>query len=128
MNSDKTYMIGYLSSNYFENYTIPETVKEMGYYCFHTTPNLKELTINKDCEKIYSRSFFRLADLEQFIVEEGSETFKAINGSLYSLDGKTLHHYAVGKKDKHVVIADSVTSIEHRCFFGTVVRNIGSYI
>jgi hypothetical protein len=49
--------------------------------------------------------------LTNITVADGNENFKAIDGDLYSIDGKTLIQYAIGKKQTTFTIPDGVTSI-----------------
>jgi len=57
-------------------------------------------------------------NLKEIMVDANNEYFKAIDGNLYSKDGKTLVQYAIGKTDATFEIPNTVTSIGDCAFSG----------
>lgn len=68
-----------------------------------------------------SPNAFNHQSLVSIEVDQDNETFRSIEGSLYSKDGKTLYLYANGIKNTHVSIPDGVTTIGKGAFIGDEV-------
>lgn len=57
----------------------------------------EKIVIGKNVVEIKSSAFSRNYNLTEFIVDDENEYYKAIDGNLYSKDGKTFMFYAMGK-------------------------------
>ena len=78
-----------------------------------TVPQAKtSIKLKKDL-KYLTDSGYHFRNIQEFSVESGSESFKAVDGVLYSADGKTLERYPVGKD---VSFASGVTAIGRYAF------------
>ena len=68
---------------------------------------------------------FELSGCKKYIVAEENSSFKSIEDTLYSKDGKTLLHYAYGDK-AHFTIPDGVEFIGANAFWGVggLITNI----
>ena len=81
--------------------------------------NLKYILV---CSEIASITGYTTRDSSAFIeykVNKNNNKYKAINGILYSKDGKTLYAYPQGKKDKKITIKniDAIGSYAfHSCY------------
>ncbi|MBP3401788.1 MAG: leucine-rich repeat protein [Clostridia bacterium] len=75
------------------------------------------IRISKNITSIAQNAFNGCSLLSKFIVEENTE-YKAIDGNLYSNDGKRLIRYAVGKKADSFTVPDSVTDIGEYALYG----------
>ncbi len=60
--------------------------------------------------------FFGTTGLEEIIVDEDNQTFKSIDGVLYSKDGKTLIYYPASKVGTLFTVPEHVTVLERNCF------------
>ena len=125
---------------------LPDTVTEMGAnifaYCkalhdvklsagLSTLPNsafsncssLEEITLPaamSDCGTGRLTSpFAQCPKLKNIWVEEGSRFLKSLDGVLYSLDGKTLFIYPMGREAASYTIPEGVVRISNRSFLNT---------
>jgi len=101
--------------------------------------NLEEILIGKNVTAIGTEAFYCCDNLRNIKVGDDNGNYKAIDGNLYTKDGKALIQYAIGKTDnaftvpagtericegafyncrnlKSVVISDSVIAIENDAF------------
>ena len=101
-----------------ENIVIPEGVRYIaGEFDEHCPTFMKTLTLPDSLEEI-DAGFWDCNDLTEFIVSEGNDHFKAIDGNLYSKDGTVLIRYAMGKEDKEFVLPSTVIEIHAFAFSG----------
>lgn len=89
---------------------IPASVKEMG---------LQNAELRWDL-------FSDCIKLEKIVVAEENEFYKAIDGDLYTEDGKTLLQYALGKQEKDYTVPENVKDIGRYAFYGA--RNIENLV
>ncbi len=80
------------------------------------TPNATKLTIPKNVISISYRSLDQLQRVDTYYVAEENTAFKAIEGNLYTIDGKTLVSYATGKTATEFVVPEGVTTIAEQAF------------
>ena len=78
--------------------------------------NLTSVTIGASVESIGVSAFEFCISLTRIIVDENNPYYTAIDGNVYSKDGKTLILYASGKTATEFVIPDNVTSIGREAF------------
>ena len=89
-------------------------------YAFNGCSSLSNLTFSSALTQIDKTAFYGCYNLENITVSEDSETFKSIDGNLYSKDGTILIKYAVGKEDTVFTLPESVTTIEEKAFDNAV--------
>ena len=82
--------------------TIPDSVKKIGDEAFKGQTNLVTVRLGSGVEHIYlgllfSSAFDGCSSLTEFVVDAGNATYSAVDGLLYSKDGKTLAFYPPGK-------------------------------
>ena len=80
--------------------TIPDSVKKIGGEAFKGQTNLVTVRLGSGVEQIIlgsSGAFVDCTSLAEFEVDAGNATYSAVDGLLYSKDGKTLAFYPPGK-------------------------------
>ena len=90
----------------------------MSAYAFKGCASLKTVTLSKSVQFIGEAPFYGCTALEEIIVPEDNPKFQAIDGNLYSRDGKWLYQYALGKKDTSFVIPEGIGRIAQYAFAG----------
>lgn len=112
-----------IGNNAFENcgnsiakLEIPDTVNTIGDFAFdkYGSSNIKELYIGKNVNKIGTGAF-SINSLQKIVVSSENNTYKSIDGVLYSKSGNTLIQYPVSK--------DDITTFE----IPNEVKTIGQY-
>ncbi len=88
---------------------------------FMVCPTLERVDIGAKVAKIEISAFFDCDNLAIISVDENNPNYKSLNGDLYTKDGKTLIHYAKGKKNKSVEIQKGVEKIGVEAFFCDVI-------
>ena len=101
-----------------ENIELPESVKTIGYLSFAYCESLKTIDLPSSVTSIGSGAFMGCTVLENINISNSS--YKTIDGSLYTSDGKTLIQYAIGRKDTSFEISSVVTKVEQYAFFGAL--------
>ena len=94
-----------------EEITLPEGLKKIGNGCFEYCRSLKEFRIPKSLTEIGNRCFDYTEHLARFEVDEENPAFRAIDGDLYTKDGKTLIKYAQGKEQEVFEVPEGVETI-----------------
>ncbi len=110
----------------FDGCTALETVtfgdnpvlESIGAGAFAGCTALTEFTVPANVTGIGGGVFAGCASLTAINVENGSESYKSIDGNVYSYDGKAFVQYAVGKSDTAYEILDGATSIAPEAFSG----------
>ena len=125
LSKDKTVLHSYPMRKTGTEYTIPDTIKQIGTDCnqspFEYVMYLQQVTIPKSVETIYDRSFVNTGigdgnSITEFIVDGENPYYKAVDGVLFSKDGKTLVNYPSAKEENVYVIPGEVETIGSRAF------------
>ncbi len=96
-------------------YTIPDSCVRIGDFAFSAS-SLTSLTLGAGIASIGSRAF-ESAKLKSISVVPWNVKYSAVDGVLYSKDGKTLVLYLSGKQDSEFVIPEGVTAISSMAFY-----------
>ncbi len=99
-------------------FDIPDSVTSIGNGAFSGCSSLTSVTIPNSVTSIGNSAFSGCSSLTNISVNENNQSYKSIDGNLYTKDGKTLIQYAIGKSAITFVIPDSVTSIGGDAFSG----------
>ena len=99
-----------------EEISIPEGVESIGWGVFYGCKSLKIVKLPSTVNDIRDDWFGYCSSLKSIEVSPLSNSFKSIDGNLYSKDGKKLIQYAVGKKDKEFILPESVEKIGSYAF------------
>ncbi len=112
---------------------VPEGVEALDKYAFAYCSSITRIVISKTVSTIGERAIYSCTSLESIEVSEDNESYKSINGSLYSKDGSQLIQYAIGRKDTAFTVPSEVTAIADRAFYGctyleevTIGENVAS--
>ena len=97
---------------------IPNSVTSISGSAFYGCSSVISVIIGEGVASIGDSVFSGCYSLLNIIVDEENTSYKTLNGNLYTADGKTLIKYAIGKKDTHFEIPNSVTSIGNSAFDG----------
>ena len=103
---------------------IPDSVTSIEDYAFEDCTGLTNMTIGSGVVKIGNQlfgddSFGLERDHVSFVVDDGNQMYKSVDGMLLSKDGKKLLYGTSGD----VIIPDGVTSIEDYAFTGSSKLN-----
>ena len=99
----------YDSKKDIETVTIPSTynglpVVRISEGAFSNCKKLEAIFISKSVTFVKGSAFFHCTSLKNIAVEEDNNSYKSLNGVLYSKDGKTLVCYPGGKTEKEYTI------------------------
>ena len=92
------------------------SVTSIGQRAFVACDALTSIEIPDSVTSIGEYAFGSCSSLETIKVDGNNTKYKSIDGNLYSIDGKTLIQYAIGKSATYFLIPDSVTSIGYGAF------------
>lgn len=115
--------------------TIEDGVTNIGDSAFAYCDSLASIVIPKSVINIEECAFRSCDSLKSITVEEDNDSYKDIDGNLYSKDGTILMQYAIGKTVNTFIIPEGITSIGSYAFYdcdslvivtiGNGVENIG---
>lgn len=116
-NKDKTVLMQYPEGKKVAEYTVSDSVKEIGNYAFMDCVSLERVNIPAGVAAIIGGDvFLGSTKLENINVDEKNEYYCSIDGNLFSKDKTTLYQYAPGKKETQYTIPDSVETINFNAF------------
>ena len=114
-----------LNSSFIRSVRIPDTVKIIENVALSWANSLELVIIGSGVEEIGSTAFIGNEKLIEFRVDENNQHYKAVDGNLYTKDGKVLLQYAIAKKDISFDVPDSVEKIGELAFYKAVnLKNI----
>ena len=96
--------------------TIGNGITSIGNYAFEACSSLTSITIPDSVTSIGGGVFISCSSLTSISVDENNQSYKSIDGNLYTKDGTTLIQYTIGKTATSFVIPDSVISIGNVAF------------
>ena len=108
----------YSERNDIINVIIPEGVSKIGAGAFSAVSSLKVVEIPSTVTEIGNGAFEFCASLVSINVSSDNKHFKSVDGCLYSIDGKTLVQYPIGKRDESFKIPMGVDTIGASSFWG----------
>lgn len=97
-----------------EEIVIVPSVTTIGDWAFHGCDKLKRLKLSKNIARIGLYAFGSCESLEEIQVEEDNQSYKSIDGNLYTKDGTVLLQYAIGKNNTEFVLPDAVRTVAFR--------------
>ena len=142
-----TYTVTTIANYGFENCSkiisvkLPSTIKEIGWWVFNNCTGMKEIFLPESLETISSWSFNGCSSLEEITipknvtsfgwgvfaggcnmlkdikVAEGNNSLKSERGMLLSASGNIMYAYAHAYPEEHLVIPETVTSLNQCALF-----------
>ena len=112
--------LSYAKNLYINNQLVTEanitTATKISDYAFYNYDSLTSVAIGNSVTSIGYWAFCNCLNLTSIVVKEDNDTYKSIDGNLYSKDEKTIIQYAPGKTATTFAIPNSVTSISDSAF------------
>ena len=96
--------------------TISEGVSFLPHNAFRGCTSLASVSIPDSLTRINLSAFLYCTSISNITVSENNQTYKSIDGNLYTKDGKCLIKYAIGKTNTKFTIPNEVTSIGDEAF------------
>ena len=101
---------------------LSETLSEIGDYAFADT-QIKTVEFLKNMNSIGSNTFAGVNTLEGIVVVDKNKTFSAVDGVLYSKDGKALVLFPAAKTGEFQ-LPQNVEEIKDKAFVGSAVSSV----
>ncbi|MGN1347741.1 MAG: leucine-rich repeat domain-containing protein, partial [Acutalibacteraceae bacterium] len=106
-----------------ESINFPSSLVSVASYAFEGT-NITSLTLPASLTTVDGFSFSRMSYLEEFIVENDNPALKAVDGVLFSKDGKTLIAYPRKKANTSYEIPEGVEIISASAFLNSTITSV----
>jgi len=103
---------------------LPAGIESLPPYAFAYCSGITAIELPAALKTIGDRAFIGCSKLAALTVEEGSTSFTAVDGVLYSADGKELLIYPAGKTDTAFAVPDGVASIEAYAMAGSRIASL----
>ena len=110
----KIYDYAFYVSNNIKSVIIPDTVKSIGDYAFHTH-SLENISLGKSVEEIGDFAI-RGSFYMKISVSSENNHYKLIDGHLCTIDGKELVYYIVEEGDTKIIIPNGVEIVNNDSF------------
>ena len=123
INAQKLGRLVFHNCTQLENVVIGSNVSTFGTQEFLNCTNLKDVTIYSENLTIPDRLFLLCKNLKELKVNEDNQSYKIIDGLLYSKDGTKLLLCPAGKTEKFV-ISNKVTTIGNWSFGDTTYTEL----
>lgn len=104
------------SSSGLTSLTIAPTVVSIGNKAFFECGGLTTITIPRSVQTIGASAFADCYGMKSFIVEEGNEKFRSVDGVLFTYHMSVLVQYPLGKPDSFYIISNRVKTIGSNAF------------
>lgn len=95
---------------------IPDSVESIGSLAFYNCYKLTSIVIGEGVVSIESRAFLLCTSLKSIEVAENNNSYKSIDGNLYTEDGIILVQYAAAKNENSFITPDGVKIIGELAF------------
>ena len=119
-NDNGVYYVGkYITGSdgrYFDTYSIKEGTVSIADNAFGDQEEMTKITIPKSLKSVGNEFLKYCPSLSCIEVDDDSDYFKSVDGSLFSKDGKKLIRYAIGKENSEYTIPNGVEEIGDNAF------------
>lgn len=96
---------------------VPDNIEKLDKYAFAYCTALTRIVIPSKVSEIGERALCSCPALESIEVSLENNSFKSIDGSLYTKNGQELIQYAIGRKDTSFTVPSDVVKIADRAFY-----------
>ena len=97
---------------------IPSTVTYIGMYAFENNYNLTTVTIPAGVTFVGNGAFMECENLVEIVVDQQNTSYCAVDGVLYTKNGKNIVSYPAGKVGTAFVVPEGVKTINAHAFQG----------
>ena len=108
---DKTQLIQYPLGSTLKSFVLPDECTTITLAAMDSARYVESITFGKNLSKLELAAIINCESLKEINVHEENTNFKAIDGNLYSKDGKTLIQYALNKDSKIFTVPEGVETI-----------------
>ena len=98
------------------NVTFPLNITQIGNKSFEKCIAFTKIHLPASISTLKDDAFTNCSGVTEFSVDANSQYFRAIDGNLYSKDGKTFVYYALGKTAKTFTVPEGVTALGWAAF------------
>ena len=106
----------FLNCSALETITLPGTLEHIGAYAFGHCSTIPSVTIPAGVTSIEETAFTGMDSVPAFTVAEGNTAYCAVDGVLFTIDGKTLMQYPGGNTATSYEIPDGVERVAEEGF------------
>lgn len=110
-------LLRYPSAKQNARVEIKDGVNRIGEYALRNCRYIKELIIPESVSVIGTGAFIGCKLLENITVDADNQSFKSVDGVLYSKDGSFLYLYPMGRSNSSFDIHDGVTTVFNYAFY-----------
>ena len=103
-------------ANNLESITLPGSVRTIDRSALSMLSSLKSLYIPVGVQFIDDYAMYNLSSLTEITVAYDNQSYKSIDGNLYTKDGQVLVLYAIGKSATSFTVPEGVTEIGINAF------------
>ena len=108
---DKTELIQYPLGSTQKSFVLPDECTTITLAAMDSAQYVESITFGKGIAKLEIAAIINCTSLKEINVHEDNASFKAIDGNLYSKDGKKLVQYALNKDETSFTVPDGVEII-----------------
>ena len=108
---DKTKLLQYPLGSTKKSFVLPDECTTITLAAMDSTKYVESITFGKNLATLEIAAIINCTSLKEINVHEDNASFKAIDGNLYSKDGKKLVQYALGKDETSFTVPDGVEII-----------------
>ena len=94
---------------------LPQGVREIGSNAFDNCSALKTITLPTELETLRA-TFSGCSALTEILVAPGNKNFRSVDGVLFSVDGRRLIYYPLGKAATEYAVPDGTESVASSAF------------
>ena len=108
---DKTKLLQYPLGSTQKSFVLPDECTTITLAAMDSAKYVESITFGKNLATLEIAAIINCTSLKEINVHEENASFKAIDGNLYSKDGKKLVQYALGKDETSFTVPDGVEII-----------------
>nr|MCR4563630.1 leucine-rich repeat domain-containing protein [Clostridiales bacterium] len=115
-------------NSFIKTVTVRYGIKSIGNNAFANCSQLERVSLSRSVTQISNNAFLGCDSLSQFTVAANNPSYSAIDGNLYSADGKTLICVPASNATNEFHVSESVTAISEFAFLNSVADSFDVFI